>query len=181
MFLIVGLGNPGSEYKSTRHNAGFLAVDQIISEHKLEQLSNKFNAELYKGIINNQKVIALKPLTYMNNSGISVSEFTKFYKIPLTNIIVIHDELDLPTGVVKDKIGGGSAGHNGIKSLDQYIGKEYTRIRIGIDHPSKQGLQIQVSDYVLAKPSKEETLKLDEAIVEASELVTRLITLPTEA
>lgn len=160
MHLIIGLGNIGKEYAKTRHNFGFLALDQIIDDYRLEAAGKKFSSEVFVGEIAGKKVIALKPQTYMNNSGIAALEAAKFYKIAPQNIIVIHDEIDIPLGKIKTKIGGGSAGHNGLKSLDSTIGKEYWRIRLGVGRPENK--EFEVADYVLSKFNKDETVIVDE-------------------
>lgn len=153
MFLLIGLGNPGKEYEKTRHNIGFMVIDAIADKYSLSSPKVKFSAHVSEGEINGHKVITLKPKTYMNRSGISVVEAVKFYKIPLENIIVFHDDIDLELGRIKTKIGGGSGGHNGIKDIDAHIGKEYKRVRIGVGHP---GHRDDVSDYVLANFAKAE-------------------------
>jgi PTH1 family peptidyl-tRNA hydrolase len=144
--LIVGLGNPGSEYQDNRHNVGFMAVDEIIRRYSLSAPRSKFKGELSEGEINGKKVFTIKPSTFMNKSGVSVSEVAKFYKIPPEDIYVLYDELDLILAKVKVKVGGGDGGHNGIKSIDSHIGKNYNRIRIGIDHP---GHKAKVHSHVL--------------------------------
>ena len=153
MFLICGLGNPGVNYKNTRHNIGFQLVDNVISHLNLNKIKEDKIKELYSGIINNQKLFVLKPQTFMNLSGKAVSDIVNFYKIKLENTFVIHDDLDLELSKVKIKQGGGNGGHNGLESIDQYVGDKYFRIRIGIDHPGHKNL---VSSYVLNKFLKEE-------------------------
>ncbi len=157
--LIVGLGNPGSEYTDNRHNVGFMAVDTIIRRYGFSAPSTKFKGEFFQGEIDGLKIYAIKPMTYMNKSGISVSEIAKFYKIPLEDIYVFYDELDIPVGKIKVKTGGGAGGHNGIKSLDSLLGKDYHRIRIGIDHP---GDKKKVHSYVLGnfKPKEREEIDI---------------------
>ena len=157
MKLIVGLGNPGSEYQNTRHNVGFIAVDKIIDRYNFSSPKNKFGAIISEGMIDSEKFIVIKPLSYMNNSGKVVRTFFDFYKILSQDIIVIHDEIDLDFGKVKTKIGGGAAGHNGLKSIDAHIGREYHRIRIGIGRP----VHGEVSDYVLSKFTKDELISID--------------------
>lgn len=154
MFLIVGLGNPGTKYQNTKHNFGFLLSDQIIKDFKFEDLGKKFGGELFSGKISDQKVFLLKPMEYMNLSGSAVLAASTFYKIPKDKIIVLHDDLDLQFGKIKTKIGGGHAGHNGLRDIDEKIGKEYIRIRLGIGRP--QNPDYEISDYVLSKFSKEE-------------------------
>ncbi len=168
MILLVGLGNPGREYDQTRHNIGFMAVDTFIRRHSFGAFKSKCKGELAEGEINREKVFILKPSTYMNLSGESVVAVCRFYKIPLENVIVFHDDMDLPIGKVKVKKGGGSGGHNGIKSIDAHLGANYTRVRIGI---SKPVLKEQVIDFVLSKfrPEEKEIL-LDELDVMAENL-----------
>lgn len=158
MLLLVGLGNPGKKYENNRHNIGFMAVDEIILRHNFSEPKIKFQGALYEGQLGGEKALILKPLTFMNLSGKSVSEAARFYKIPSENIYVFYDELDLAAGKVKFKTGGGNAGHNGLRSLDQYINKEYHRIRIGIDHPGDKNL---VSGHVLGNFSKNDEKWLD--------------------
>lgn len=158
MFLLVGLGNPGSGYKGNRHNVGFMAADEIVRRHNFSSWKNRFNGEFCEGNIDGEKVLALKPQTYMNNSGQSVQAAVSFYKILLQNVIVLHDELDLPIGKVKAKTGGGAGGHNGLRSIDAHCGQEYVRIRIGIGHPGHKDL---VTGFVLSDFSKTEKEILD--------------------
>ncbi len=159
MYLLVGLGNCGQEYKNTRHNFGFLLIDKIIASHKLILHGKKFKSEFFVGEISNIKIIALKPQTFMNLSGSAILEAINFYKIPLQNIIVFHDDIDLDFAKIKYKIGGGNGGHNGLKSIDENIGKEYARIRLGIGRPSN--FNYEISEYVLSKFSKEELEIID--------------------
>lgn len=160
MFLLVGLGNIGKKYELTRHNFGFLALDSIISQHNLSKSTNKFESEVFTGQVGETKVIAIKPQTFMNNSGISVGAASSFYKIPPENIIVFHDEIDIKLGEIRIKQGGGNAGHNGLKSIDQRIGKDYWRFRLGVSRPENPGYE--VSDYVLSRFSKDELVVADE-------------------
>jgi len=154
--LIVGLGNPGSEYASTRHNIGFMVIDELIKIKNAQKLSSSsFNGELYKF----QNYFLLKPLTFMNLSGDSIVLVKKFYKIE--EVVVIHDDLDLPFGSLRFKRGGGHGGHNGLRSTDERISKDYTRIRMGIGKPEHKG---EVSSYVLGKFSPEEEKYLPEWI-----------------
>ncbi|MEZ5903042.1 MAG: aminoacyl-tRNA hydrolase [Alphaproteobacteria bacterium] len=154
MWLIVGLGNPGDKYKANRHNAGFMAVDQIAGDNMFSPFKSKFQGEIAEGRIGSQKVAILKPQTYMNESGISVRKCADFYKIEPDKIIVFYDELDLAPGKIKVKKGGGAGGHNGIKSIDAHLGdKDYWRVRLGIGHPGDKN---RVSGYVLSDFSKEE-------------------------
>lgn len=148
-FLVVGLGNPGAQYVNTRHNVGFMAVDALAGE--LASWRTEKNAKTACVDIDGRRVIFVKPQTFMNNSGVAVSALMTFYRVPLENIIVIHDDMDIPVGDCREKIGGGSAGHNGIKSIDAHIGREYRRIRIGIAHPRDFGLPMSPADWVLGK------------------------------
>ena len=166
MYLICGLGNPGVNYKNTRHNVGFHLADIIISNLNLNKIKVDKSKELYSGEINNIKLYLLKPLTFMNLSGKVVSETVNFYKIKLNNTFVIHDDLDLQLAKVKIKQGGGNGGHNGLESIDQLLGENYFRIRIGIDHPGHKDL---VSNYVLNKFSKEEREILNKKINKMSD------------
>ncbi len=171
MILLVGLGNPGAEYKHTRHNAGFKALDAITGHYGFSKAQKKFHGELSEGEVARQKLLALKPMTMMNRSGVAVQEAVRFFKIPLSNVIVFYDELDLVPGKVRVKIGGSDGGHNGIKSLDSHVSKEYVRVRIGIGHP---GHKDQVHDYVLSnfsKPEKAINEATCAAIVEALPLL----------
>lgn len=159
-YLIIGLGNPDKKYDLTRHNTGFMAldsvIDSIISDFGITidlKQDTKHKAIAGKISINNEVIVFAKPLSYMNLSGGPTKSIMDFYKIPLENVIVIHDELDLPTGQVKYKVGGGNAGHNGLKDISAKCGNDYHRIRIGINHPKKiPGLEnMNVADYVLGK------------------------------
>lgn len=157
MFLIVGLGNPGAEYQNTRHNVGFMAVDEIHNKYGFGAYKSKFDGLVAEGKIGGEKVLILKPQTYMNLSGNSVVKAALFYKILPENVIVIHDDLDLPLGTVRAKLGGGNAGHNGLKSLDQHITPNYNRIRIGIGSVVKK----DTVGHVLGKVSKKESEELE--------------------
>lgn len=162
MWLIVGLGNPGPQYEYTRHNIGFLTVDRLIGETGAHpQSSSHFHGELYK----KGSLLLLKPLTYMNRSGLSVQAVKQFYKIETENVIVIHDDLDLPFGALRFKQGGGSGGHNGLKSIDQAIGNDYLRVRMGIGKPSYKS---QVVDYVLQNFTPDEMRVLPQWIEHAA-------------
>lgn len=147
MWLFVGLGNPGEKYRANRHNIGFMAIDRIAKQYNIQDFRSKFQGLAAQGTIADEKVVLLKPQTFMNESGRSVGEAARFHKISLEKIVVFHDELDVATGKVKVKTGGGAAGHNGLKSIDAHIGKDYRRIRIGIGHP---GDKSRVHGYVLS-------------------------------
>lgn len=152
MFLIVGLGNIGAEYAGTRHNAGFMAADFLHQKFGFAPFRDKFDGEIAEGKIGTEKVYLLKPHTYMNLSGNSVVKAANFYKILPEKIVVLHDDMDLPVGKVRAKIGGGSGGHNGIKSIDAAISPNYNRVRIGVGHP--QGTGEAVVGHVLSRFSK---------------------------
>lgn len=147
MLVVVGLGNPGDTYRNNRHNIGFMAVDQIHRHFSFGPWTKKFQAYVSEAILESEKVLLVKPQTFMNLSGQAVGEISRFYKVASEDVVVIHDELDLPPGKVRVKMGGGAGGHNGLKSLDQHLTPHYVRIRIGIGHP---GHKDQVSDYVLS-------------------------------
>jgi PTH1 family peptidyl-tRNA hydrolase len=140
------LGNPGSQYSKNRHNIGFMAVDEIVRRHGFGAFRAKFQGELAEGKIGTEKVLALKPMTFMNESGRSVAQAVKFYKIPPEDIIVLHDELDLAAGRLRVKSGGGHGGHNGLRSIHAQVGPDYKRIRLGIGHP---GDKAKVTGHVL--------------------------------
>lgn len=146
MILLVGLGNPGPEYALNRHNVGFMALDTIAESYSFSDPRRKGSCLLREGQINDEKVLAVKPLAFMNRSGLAVGEIAKFYKFPPEKMIVIHDDLDVPPGKVRVKQGGGAGGHNGLRSLDLHLGQNYWRLRIGIGHPGSKNL---VSGYVL--------------------------------
>ncbi|MBR5904679.1 MAG: aminoacyl-tRNA hydrolase [Alphaproteobacteria bacterium] len=160
--LIVGLGNPGKEYENTRHNVGFMAVDAMIPADSTWKTEKQ--ALTTQAVFNGKKCIFVKPQTFMNNSGESVSALMKFYKIPIENLIVFHDDMDLKVGTWKTKTGGGSAGHNGIKSIDALVGNDYVRYRIGIGHPRDFNSMIDPVDWVLGKFDKEQKLLINQAI-----------------
>jgi PTH1 family peptidyl-tRNA hydrolase len=172
MALLVGLGNPGPTYAKHRHNVGFMAVDEIVRRHGFGPWRARFEGVACDGQIGAVKVVALKPHTYMNDSGQSVQAALRFYKIEPERVVAFYDELDLLPGRVKVKRGGGSGGHNGIRSLDAHIGPEYWRVRIGIGHPGHKDL---VSGYVLHDFAKADgvwlTPLLDAIAAEAPRLV----------
>ena len=160
MFLIVGLGNPGAEYRFHRHNIGFLVIDILHDTFGTSDFSKtKWSGVLSEGSINGEKILFLKPQTYMNLSGKAVGGIAAFYKIPTENIFVIHDDIDLPVAELRIKKGGGHGGHNGLKSLDSHIGKNYWRMRIGVDHPGDKNL---VSGYVLQNIPKKDISLFEE-------------------
>jgi peptidyl-tRNA hydrolase, PTH1 family len=151
MQLFVGLGNPGSECERNRHNVGFMAVDRIASEHDFSPWKKRFQGLTAEGRIDGHRVILLKPQTYMNESGRSVGDATRFLKIPESDVCVLYDEIDLTPGKLKVKTGGGNAGHNGLRSISAHLGNDYVRVRIGIGHPGSRDL---VANWVLRDFSK---------------------------
>ena len=164
--LIVGLGNPGSTYAHTRHNIGFMVIDELVRRTSAQSVSkSSFDGELFK----TGSHFLLKPMTFMNLSGKSILAVKQFYK--LDDVIVIHDDLDLPFGALRFKVGGGHGGHNGLKSADSVIGQEYTRVRMGIGKPEHKG---QVADYVLGAFSTSEQDHLREWINKAADAVEAL-------
>ena len=158
MILFVGLGNPPPDSHNNRHNIGFKIIDAINQKFSLSKQKPKFKGLLTMGNIGNEKVYAIKPLTFMNNSGTCIRELIEYFKIDSSDIIVFHDDLDIEFGKIKTKFGGSDAGHNGIASLDKFIGKDYSRVRIGIGKPEK----IKVNDFVLGDFNEEEKIQLDE-------------------
>ncbi|MDD9797815.1 MAG: aminoacyl-tRNA hydrolase [Alphaproteobacteria bacterium] len=152
MLLLAGLGNPGPEHANNRHNIGFMAVDKIAERHNFPPFEKKFRGLFTKGTLDREgtlgkeETLLLKPTTYMNESGKSLAELIRFYKLPLSQLVVFYDELDLPPGTLRMKLGGGLAGHNGLRSLKAHIGNEFRRARLGIGHP---GDKDKVTSYVL--------------------------------
>jgi PTH1 family peptidyl-tRNA hydrolase len=167
MFLFVGLGNPTPNSENNRHNIGFKIIDAINRKFNLSKQKPKFKGLLTTGNINEKKIYAIKPLTFMNNSGICIRELIEYFKIDAQNIIVFHDDLDIDFGKIKTKFGGSSAGHNGIESIDRFIGKDYSRVRIGIGKPKTE---IAVTDHVLKdfdEDEKEELKKITDSIIKS--------------
>jgi len=174
MFLVCGLGNPGAEYLKTRHNIGFLFIDYLLSKLGIDasDLKNKYNSLYIKEDLFGKEVVVLKPQTFMNNSGVSVYEVSRFYKILPKNVIIIHDELDIGYGNIKTKFSGGHAGHNGLRSIDKYITNKYHRIRLGIDHPRNTNTPLMpVSNYVLSNFSLDEFDKMEELFIKAEKIL----------
>ncbi len=172
--LIVGLGNPGAEYEQTRHNAGFWLVDNLANSLPNARLQREsgFNAMVAKTIIGGNQLWLLEPQTYMNRSGQSVGAIARFYKIQPDEVLVVHDELDLPPGAAKLKKGGSSGGHNGLKDITSALGtQDYWRLRIGIGHPRTLNLNQPVADFVLHRPRREEQLLIEEAIEKALRII----------
>ena len=158
MLLFVGLGNPTPDSENNRHNIGFKMIDAINQKFGLSKQKPKFKGLLTTGNIEDKKVYAIKPLTFMNNSGICIRELIEYFKIDAEDVIVFHDDLDIDFGKIKSKFSGSSAGHNGIESIDKFIGKDYSRVRIGIGKPK---IKSDVSDHVLKDFDEDEILQLE--------------------
>ena len=172
MLLLVGLGNPNPNNTNNRHNVGFLVIDEINKQFKLSKQKPKFKGLLTTGNINEQKVYAIKPLTFMNSSGICIKELIEYFKIDVKDVFVFHDDMDIDLGKVKVKFGGSNAGHNGIESIDKNIGKNYSRIRIGIGRPQKISTG---ADHVLDNFSNEEKDNMQEVAKNIIESLSILI------
>ncbi len=158
MLLFVGLGNPTPDSENNRHNVGFKIIDAINKKFGLSKQKPKFKGLLTTGNIEGEKIYAIKPLTFMNNSGICIRELIEYFKFDAKDVIVFHDDLDIDLGKIKAKFGGSSAGHNGIESIDKFIGKDYSRVRIGIGKPKKP---IEISDYVLQNFDEDELISVN--------------------
>ena len=170
MTLFVGLGNPGSQYEETRHNIGFKIIDKLVDDLKARDISKtSFHGKLYR----TSNTLFLKPTTFMNLSGKSVQPVKHFFKVELEDLIVIHDDIDLPFGAVRFKKGGGHGGHNGLRSIDSHLTKEYTRVRVGVGKPEHKS---QVADYVLHDFSPEERTDLNDLISHVSKACEMLLT-----
>jgi peptidyl-tRNA hydrolase, PTH1 family len=172
MLLLVGLGNPGPEHARNRHNIGFMAVDEIVRRHGFSPYRARFQSLIAEGRFGPEKVLAMKPLTYMNRSGAAVGEAMRFYKTTPGEIVVFHDELDLAPGKLRMKQGGGNAGHNGLRSIDAHIGTEYRRCRLGIGHPGDKNLVLTWVLHDFAKADQAWLEPLIGAIGEAAPLLT---------
>lgn len=159
MQVFVGLGNPGSKYANNRHNIGFMAVDRIAADHAFGPWKSRFQGQIAEGRLGTERILLLKPMTYMNLSGQSVGEVARFYKLAVEDITVFHDELDLVPGKVRIKQGGGHAGHNGLRSIHQHVGEQFQRVRLGIGHPGRKEL---VTHYVLQDFAKADSDWLDD-------------------
>ena len=158
MILFVGLGNPTPDNQNNRHNIGFKIIDAINQNFNLSKQKPKFKGLLTTGNIESKKIYAIKPLTFMNNSGTAIKELIDYFKIDAKNVIVFHDDLDIDFGKIKTKFGGSSAGHNGIASIDKFIGKDYSRVRIGIGKPNEKD---EAADHVLKDFNEEEKTELE--------------------
>ena len=172
MLLLVGLGNPNPNNKNNRHNIGFLIIDAINEKYKLSKQKPKFKGLLTTGKIDEQKVFAIKPLTFMNSSGVCIKELIEYFKIEPGNVFVFHDDMDITLGKVKTKFGGSDAGHNGIASIDKNIGKQYSRVRIGIGRPQEKST---VTDHVLDDFSADETKTMEDIKKNVTESLSILI------
>ena len=167
MYLWIGLGNPGEAYAAHRHNVGFMWIEAMRAAVGAEGESEKFFSRFSQGRADGEKVLFLRPQTYMNRSGIAAAAAATFYKIPPERVLAVHDDLDLPVGTVRIKTGGGHAGHNGLKSLDAHIGPGYRRLRIGIGHP---GDRDRVESWVLGRFTGEERTRIDRVIAASADL-----------
>ena len=172
MLLFVGLGNPTPDSENNRHNVGFKIIDTINKKFSLSKQKPKFKGLLTTGNIGNEKIYAIKPLTFMNNSGICIRELIEYFKIDVENVIVFHDDLDVEFGKIKAKFGGSSAGHNGIASIDKFIGKDYSRVRIGIGKPKSK---IEVSDYVLQNFDEDESVSIEKILKDITDSISILV------
>ena len=172
MLLFVGLGNPTPDSENNRHNVGFKIIDTINKKFSLSKQKPKFKGLLTTGNIGDKKVYAIKPLTFMNNSGVCIRELIEYFKIDAEDVIVFHDDLDLEFGKIKAKFGGSSAGHNGIASIVKFIGKDYSRVRIGIGKP-KNG--IEVADYVLQNFDEDESIGIEKISKDITESISILV------
>jgi PTH1 family peptidyl-tRNA hydrolase len=174
--LVVGLGNPGKKYAGNRHNVGFLAVEELRRRESLADFKEKFSGVWTKGEVGGKSVALLRPMTYMNLSGDSVQPAAAFLKSEPAEIIVVHDELDLPFGDVRLKVGGGHAGHNGLRSIIERLGPEFIRVRVGIGRPPP-GFRGEVADYVLQDFDSSERAELSEVITRAIDAAMRVVSL----
>ena len=172
MLLLVGLGNPNPNNTNNRHNVGFLVIDAINTKFKLSKQKPKFKGLLTTGQIDEQKVYAIKPLTFMNSSGTCIKELIDYFRIEAKNVFVFHDDMDIDSGKIKVKFGGSNAGHNGIESIDKNIGKHYTRIRIGIGHPKNNTTE---AEHVLDNFSSDEKQNVEDVTISIIESLPILI------
>ena len=172
MWLVAGLGNPGTEYACTRHNIGFMATDELARRYSFTPFKNKMKAQVATGTIDGEKVILLKPETYMNLSGEAIQAACAFYRTGPDHLIVIHDDMDLPVGKIKVKRGGSAGGHNGLKSIDSKIGPDYLRVRIGIGRPENKD---QIVNWVLTPFDKADKTTIDETIARVVEHIPLLL------
>ena len=172
MLLFVGLGNPTTDSENNRHNVGFKIIDSINKKFSLSKQKPKFKGLLTTGNIGDKKIYAIKPLTFMNNSGICIRELIEYFKIDAEDVIVFHDDLDVEFGKIKAKFGGSSAGHNGVASIDKFIGKDYSRVRIGIGKPKDN---IEVAEYVLQNFNEDETTSVNKILKDITDSISILV------
>ena len=172
MLLLVGLGNPTPDSENNRHNVGFKIIDSINKKFNLSKQKPKFKGLLTTGNIGKEKIYAIKPLTFMNHSGICIKELIEYFKIDVEDVIVFHDDLDVEFGKIKAKFGGSSAGHNGIASIDKFIGKDYSRVRIGIGKPKGS---IEVADYVLQNFDEDEAVGIEKVSKDITDSILILV------
>ena len=172
MHLVVGLGNPGSKYAGNRHNIGFMAVDEIVRRHGFSVWRKRFQGEVAEGVLAGNKVLALKPMTFMNESGRAVGEAMRFFDIDPSQVIVLYDEIDLMAGKVRVKLGGGAAGHNGIRSIIAHVGPHFQRVRLGVGHPGEKGM---VHPHVLGDFAKADKVWLEPLLDAVAEHAALLI------
>ena len=172
MHLLVGLGNPGSKYAGNRHNIGFMAVDEIVRRHGFSAWRKRFQGEIAEGTLGGERVLALKPQTYMNDSGRSVGEVMRFFDIDPSRVIALYDELDLQAGKIRVKLGGGAAGHNGIRSMIAHAGPHFQRVRLGIGHPGEKHM---VQPHVLSDFAKSDRAWVETLIDAVAEHMPLLI------
>jgi PTH1 family peptidyl-tRNA hydrolase len=174
-WLVVGLGNPGSEYAANRHNIGFMVVDELAKDLRAPSFRSKFGAELSEVSLGGDKLLLLKPQQYMNLSGIATQQAATFYKVPVGQTIVVHDEIDLPYETLRVKLGGGHGGHNGLRSMSENLGPEYLRVRCGVGKPQATGDRERVIGHVLGDFSKQERSTLPIFIGEAASAVRAIV------
>ncbi|MDC0518516.1 aminoacyl-tRNA hydrolase [Candidatus Pelagibacter sp.] len=172
MLLFVGLGNPTPDSENNRHNVGFKIIDSMNKKFSLSKQKPKFKGLLTTGNIGSEKVYAIKPLTFMNNSGICIRELIEYFKIDSEEVVVFHDDLDIEFGKIKAKFGGSSAGHNGIASIDKFIGKDYSRVRIGIGKPKNN---LEVADYVLQNFDEDELIGIEKITKNITESISLIV------
>ena len=172
MLLFVGLGNPTPNSENNRHNIGFKLIDAVNQKFGLSKQKPKFKGLLTTGNVEGKKVYAIKPLTFMNNSGICIRELIEYFKIDAEEVIVFHDDLDVEFGKIKVKVGGSSAGHNGIASIDKFIGKDYSRVRIGIGKPKGN---MEIADYVLQNFDEDELLGIEKISKDITDSISMLV------
>jgi PTH1 family peptidyl-tRNA hydrolase len=173
MHLIAGLGNPGARHARNRHNIGFMALEAIAAAHRFGSFRTRYSGVVSEGVIGGERVLLLAPQTYMNESGRSVGEALRFHKLDASALIVLHDELDLAPGKVRVKVGGGSAGHNGLRSITAHVGNDYRRVRLGIGHPGDKSL---VHNFVLSDFAKSDIGWVDAVCRAVAEAAPSLVT-----